>query len=448
MDAPPLGANITVGGTPIAVGSTMKYLGLVLDGRWKFEEHFRRLAPKLVAAAGALGRILPNVGGPGGSCRRLYTGVVRSVALYGAPIWAENLSARNVTLLRRSQRAMALRVAYRTVSYTAACLLAGSPPWDLEAEVNSNVCWRISAARAEEIWPHPPIRPVLKEWVERKHDPPTYHVTQLLTGHGCFKKYMCGVVGREPSTMCHHCDGRTVDTAEHTRTECPAWAEPRAVLSTVIGDLSLPALIEKIAESEEAWAAFCVFADDIMSQTEAAKREHEDDVNSLPQRRRRPGWRWSQPSDPPRGVAPLTPSLQWWTLGSPPQKARDGGRGGRLALPAWRVFEVGRLTATAAGRVAEDDDDEEVLERKVAELEKRIAEDPYSYDDHIQLIQALWGLSELDRWRNAFDRLQQMSMLKAEHWLLRIQTEETLAHSAEAKEQLVELFRQASLDCY
>lgn len=29
-------------------------------------------------------------------------------------------------------------------------------------------------------------------------------------------------------------------------------------------------------------------------------------------------------------------------------------------------------------------------ERKVAELEQRIAEYPYNYDDHIELIQALW----------------------------------------------------------
>lgn len=38
----------------------------------------------------------------------------------------------------------------------------------------------------------------------------------------------------------------------------------------------------------------------------------------------------------------------------------------------------------------QDDDDEEVLERKVEELERRISENPYHYEDHIDLIQALW----------------------------------------------------------
>lgn len=138
--APPQGAFIVVGRTSIAVGSAMKYLGLDLDGRWSFYEHFRRLAPKLVAAAGALGRILPNLRGPGSTCRRLYMGVIRSMCLSGAPIWIDALSARNVPLLRRPQRTIALRAsrAYRTVSHTGACLLAGCLLWELEADVLTN----------------------------------------------------------------------------------------------------------------------------------------------------------------------------------------------------------------------------------------------------------------------------------------------------------------------
>ncbi|CAH2052150.1 unnamed protein product, partial [Iphiclides podalirius] len=96
----------------------------------------------------------------------------------------------------------------------------------------------------------------------------------------------------------------------------------------------------------------------------------------------------------------------------------------------------------------DDDDDDEAAERKIADLEQRIEEDPYNYDDHINLIQELWGLSELDKWRAAFDRLQQMTVLRPEHWLLRLQTEETLAHSAQSHDFMANLFQQASLDCY
>ncbi|XP_048004333.1 uncharacterized protein LOC125240482 [Leguminivora glycinivorella] len=136
------------------------------------------------------------------------------------------------------------------------------------------------------------VRPVLKEWVERKHGAPSFHLTQLLTGHGCFGWYLCERVGREPTPECHHCDRGAVDTAKHTREECPAWAEPRAAMSAAIGgDLSLPALIRCMVGSEEAWAAVTSFCVTVMTQKEAAERMREDDAASHPQRRRRPGRR-------------------------------------------------------------------------------------------------------------------------------------------------------------
>ncbi|KAJ0180870.1 hypothetical protein K1T71_002955 [Dendrolimus kikuchii] len=114
----------------------MKYLGLVLDAKWNFGAHFTQLAPRLLGAAAALARLLPNVGGPGTVCRKLYTGVLRSMALYGAPVWVDSLHRKNRTLLRRSQRVLAVRAirGYRTVSWTAATLLASDPPWELQAE--------------------------------------------------------------------------------------------------------------------------------------------------------------------------------------------------------------------------------------------------------------------------------------------------------------------------
>ena len=88
-NSPPSGSQLTVGGVHIGVGSTMKYLGLVLDSmrQQNFVEHFRRLAPKLERAGAALKRLLPNLRGPNASCRRLYAGVLRSMALYGAPVF-------------------------------------------------------------------------------------------------------------------------------------------------------------------------------------------------------------------------------------------------------------------------------------------------------------------------------------------------------------------------
>ncbi|CAH2228538.1 jg28018, partial [Pararge aegeria aegeria] len=69
---PPAHSSILVSGEAVKIRAHMRYLGLVLDRKWNFEEHFRQLAPRVVGAAAALGRLLPNVGGPGAPCRRLF----------------------------------------------------------------------------------------------------------------------------------------------------------------------------------------------------------------------------------------------------------------------------------------------------------------------------------------------------------------------------------------
>jgi len=62
------------------------------------------------------------------------------MALYGAPVWLDALDkGENLFRLKASQKIIATRVArgYRTISYEAACVLAGSTPWDLVAETYS-----------------------------------------------------------------------------------------------------------------------------------------------------------------------------------------------------------------------------------------------------------------------------------------------------------------------
>lgn len=324
---PPPGSSIIVGGVSIAVESTMKYLGLVLDSRWNFGPHFTRLAPRLLGAASALSRLLPNLGGPDSSCRRLYMGVIRSMALYAAPVWADALTARNVAALRRPQRAMAVRIirGYRTISFEAASLLAGSPPWDLDAKLLASLYWWRAEAveRGERLVPRQvearraelrqvlvaewqtrlaqptaghavvaAVRPVLEEWLNRSQGALSFRLTQVLTGHGCFGKYLCRI-GREPTSQCHHCGDCRDDTALHTLAECPAWAEQRCDLVAAVGaagNLSLPAVVSTMVGSESGWSAVATFCEAVMLVKEAAEREREA-ASSLPSRSRRTGRR-------------------------------------------------------------------------------------------------------------------------------------------------------------
>ncbi|XP_041987884.1 uncharacterized protein LOC121739463 [Aricia agestis] len=321
-NAPPPDLEVIVSGTRIKIAPTMTYLGLVLDSRWSFKEHFRRLSEKVKKSAGALASLLPNLGGPSLACRRLYMGVVRSMAMYGAPIWAENLLPENRLALGRLQRVMATRAirGYRTISRDAACLLAGSVPWDLDALALADVYWRGAEVRAGgsnplpdavrrwrdrarevtiELWEErllePQVsvalvlamRPVLSEWLTRKHGALSFRLTQVLTGHGCFGRYLCEIANREESTRCHHCDCDR-DTAEHTVSACPSWTGQRAALTAAIGfDLSLPALVRAMVGSEPGWTAVQDFCEDVIAAKEEAERMRELEALD-PRRRRRP----------------------------------------------------------------------------------------------------------------------------------------------------------------
>jgi hypothetical protein len=203
----------------------MNYLGLTIDGQWTFEPHFKLLAPKVITAANALCGLLPNLEGAGLGVRRLYEGVVRSRVLYGAPVWARELSAswRSLALVRGLHRMTAIRIirGYRTVSYTSATVLAASPPppFELQAlalkeryeckrimqqegpeetpryvdlgEIKLNI-WRRWHAWLEEetrTIPHRAVCAVLpnwEEWRNKNGTPLTFRMTQILTGHGVF----------------------------------------------------------------------------------------------------------------------------------------------------------------------------------------------------------------------------------------------------------------------
>lgn len=96
----------------------------------------------------------------------------------------------------------------------------------------------------------------------------------------------------------------------------------------------------------------------------------------------------------------------------------------------------------------EETEDEDTLEAKAQELELRISENPYNYDDHSDLLQILINLTELDRYRSAFERLKATSVVAELEWHQRLHTEASLATTAGDVANMVKLFNEASLDCF
>ncbi|XP_076764834.1 uncharacterized protein LOC143431782 [Xylocopa sonorina] len=171
--------------------------------------------------AANLGRPLSNLGDPDRRVRRLYAGIIRSMAMYKDPVWSDDLmvSNRSMQLLRNVWRRLNIRVirGYRTVSYEVATALAGLPPLELLATADAYVYRQLRGCQNDSDLPEL-LREALR-WVDRSHGRLTFRTTQVLTGHGCFGKYLCRI-GREVTGICHHCDGLG-DTAQHT----PEWCQ-------------------------------------------------------------------------------------------------------------------------------------------------------------------------------------------------------------------------------
>jgi len=154
--APPGAPGVVrVDGVLIPIGSAVRYLGLDLDAEWTFRGHFDRLLSRADRMVAASTRIMPNLGGPGGRRRQVYAGVVHSVIMYGAPVWAE-VVARNRRLKQRIwaiQRRVTLCVisAYRTVSWDAAAILAGLVPSNILAECYRRTFYKLR--RVKEVNP-------------------------------------------------------------------------------------------------------------------------------------------------------------------------------------------------------------------------------------------------------------------------------------------------------
>ncbi|XP_011858731.1 PREDICTED: uncharacterized protein LOC105556255 [Vollenhovia emeryi] len=64
---PPPAAHLVVDDTRVDVGTQIKYLGLHIDARWKFEGHILKLTHRLGMVANSLSRLMPNLGVVGGS---------------------------------------------------------------------------------------------------------------------------------------------------------------------------------------------------------------------------------------------------------------------------------------------------------------------------------------------------------------------------------------------
>lgn len=131
------------------------------------------------------------------------------------------------------------------------------------------------------------ISPIIDEWLDRKYGSMSFHLSQLMTGHGCFNQYLYRI-GKTDSPICAHC-GDESDSAEHTLIRCRTWEEERQELRKEMGTyleedeaLTLAKVIQLAVKSEKVWRAFNNFAETVMRRKEEEERKRKAAARPAP----------------------------------------------------------------------------------------------------------------------------------------------------------------------
>lgn len=288
--------NISIMGRSIEIKKEIKYLGVVIDTNLSFGAHIRHVTTKADRTHAYLSRIMPMTGGVGQRKRAVLAGVTESIILYAAPIWTSCLKFQKYRkTLIKEQRKTLIRVcrAYRTVSDDALAMIAGIPPLDIKAEERAEAfgkterereelkertmnMWEERWRRSEKgAWTRKLIKDVRK-WINRGHGELNYHMTQALTGHGCFGEYLHRFKKRS-NPQCQSC-GEPVDSVEHALFKCERFRKEREEIQM---DVRIENMIELMIESEEAWKKIEKYITTVMREKERIEREIQEATTGL-----------------------------------------------------------------------------------------------------------------------------------------------------------------------
>ncbi|KAI5720733.1 hypothetical protein M8J77_011081 [Diaphorina citri] len=132
--------------------------------------------------------------------------------------------------------------------------------------------WRRSEKGA---WTRKLIKDVRK-WINRGHGELNYHMTQALSGHGCFGEYLHRFKKRS-NPQCQSC-GEPVDSVEHALFKCERFRKEREEIQM---DVRVENMIELMIESEEAWKKIEKYITTVMREKERIEREIQEATTGL-----------------------------------------------------------------------------------------------------------------------------------------------------------------------
>lgn len=127
--------NIYLNNKTLEQVDTLKYLGIYVDKKFRFDHHINQIHDKAISIFHTLSKAAKLKWGIGNKAlHTIYMGAIQPILTYGAPVWGDALQIKtNLTKIQRVQRLFNIKItkAYRTISYEASCVLAGIQPIDI-----------------------------------------------------------------------------------------------------------------------------------------------------------------------------------------------------------------------------------------------------------------------------------------------------------------------------
>lgn len=284
--------NITCRGRTFNPSNSLKYLGVLIDKNITWIPHLQQMSARANQTASTLLKLMPRNSGPNQKSRKLLYSVVISIALYGAPVWAEGLKyKRNIKILEKLERRMLIYITqgYKTISTDALQVVASMPPLELLAKERAynfgadkesknynrkclmdNWTKRWRETRNGE-WTKSVIKD-LETWVNRKFGEVDYFLTQALTGHGDFGTYLKRIQ-KSPTNRCEFC--MKIDDPKHTLFECEEFADVRDKYRQKGGvTLSKGNFINTMLRDENSFNSGKEFCKDILTCKEERRKQY------------------------------------------------------------------------------------------------------------------------------------------------------------------------------
>ncbi|GBP63021.1 hypothetical protein EVAR_43769_1 [Eumeta japonica] len=251
--------KLQVGEQEITSQPYIRYLGVMIDVRINFKQQVEHVSTKAIAVRAGLARLMPNVGGPKQSKRLLLSSVVTSVLTYGISLRV--LAKEKQTLYQRKRSSTLSNEELK------------------EEEWQNSICrWQLQwDAGKKGRWTHRLI-PQIDVWLNRNHGEVNYYLTQMLSGHDCFRAYLHRFK-RDDSPEYPSYPGKPED-AEHVFFVRPRFNLQRDQLEIILNQRIQPeTLVQAMLSTRAAWNATSTFATEVLTDLRSIERKRARDSN-------------------------------------------------------------------------------------------------------------------------------------------------------------------------